>query len=223
MSIKSQIHEFIKENRQEADIPFAARIICSALPVNAVQTKKVESFAKQLAKEYSTIDQFPLDSHDAVCLAGFTIAAMSISPKEKVRELDKLLPAFDCWASVDSVTCRLKKLESEEDYFISLLTRDNPFQKRVGIIWLMRFKLKENPQRYLPIILSANDEHYYVKMAKAWCMAEAALVDFEYTTKVIEDTTDQFIKRKAISKCCDSFRITSQQKAKLKEIRTKIK
>lgn len=223
MSIKQQVHEFIKANRQEKDIPFAARIICTNLPLNAVPTKKVEAFAKELAKTHSTIDEFPLDSHDAVCLAGFALAAMKIPAKDKVKELDKLIPSFDCWGSVDCVTCRMKNLESEEDYFISLLKRENPFEKRVGIIWLMRFKLKSDPKKYLPIILSCEDEHYYVKMAKAWSLAEAALANFDYTKETIEKLSDTFIKRKAISKCCDSFRITPEQKDKLKEIRATIK
>ena len=223
MTIKEQIHNFIQAERQEKDIPFASRIINTNLPVNAVQTKKVDTLAKTFAKSVNTIDEFPLDSHDAVCLAGFTVAYMKIPAKDKVKELDKILPSFDCWASVDCITCRMKKLESEESYFISLLSRENPFQKRVGIIWLMRFRLKEDPKKYLPIILNVKDEHYYVEMAKAWSLAESALVDFDYTTKTIENLESEFIKRKAISKCCDSFRLTTEQKARLKEIRANIK
>lgn len=220
MTTKDLIHKFIEENKTgEKNIEFANRIIRTNYPLYAVPTKKVEAYAKELVRSGAKFQDFPLDSHDAICLAGFALASMKISPEEKVQHLDTLIKHFDTWATVDCITCRMKKMESEEEYFISLLKRKNPFEKRVGMIWLMRFKLKESPRLYLPLILSAYDEDYYVKMAKAWSIAECALANFDYAKSVISSTQDEFVRRKAISKCCDSFRINAYQKDELRKLR----
>lgn len=218
MNITKKVKEFIELNADAEKAAFARKLIPTQLPINGVPTKLVEDFAKKLAKEGEPWEEIPLDSHDGVCIAGFYLAAAKWSPAEKVEKLERLLPAFDNWATVDCVTCRLKRMESEQAYFESLLFRDNPFQKRVGIIWLMRFALSKDVSSTLQKIMATIDENYYVKMAKAWTLAEAALHDFDYTKQVIEQEKDEFIRNKAISKCCDSYRITPEQKTILKTL-----
>lgn len=218
MTTSEKINSFIIANadRQKAD--FSKKIIDTSFNLYGVPTKKLETFAKSLAKENLNFDEFPLNSHEAILIAGFYLAYSKLPVENIKKDFSKLIQHFDNWSSVDMITCRMAKLINEDDYFLSLLN-GTAFEKRVGIIFFMRFKLKTNLKHYLSIILNVDDENYYVKMAKAWSLAESALIDFDYTKQIISSIQDKFIRQKAISKCCDSFRLTKTQKEELKLLR----
>ena len=72
------------------------------------------------------------------------IAYSKFENSRKIEMLKEFLPLIDNWATCDGVATRLKKLESEKEFFINLLKNEKPFYKRVGIVWLMRFNLKQN-------------------------------------------------------------------------------
>ena len=65
-----------------------------------------------------------------------------------------------------------------------------------------------------------NDERYYVYMAEAWMLATFAIFDqegvFSYLNKEIVNIK---LKRKTISKICDSYRIKEDIKEKFKALR----
>ena len=60
-------------------------------------------------------------------------------------------------------------------------------------------------------------------MALAWTYQEALTKDFDFVLNFLKRIEDEFIFLKTISKAMDSFRITLQQKEKLKELRAQTK
>lgn len=216
-----KIKKFLEENSDEKKADFDNGLINTKYKILGINIKKIEDFAKKLLKEGQSPQFIHILSHEEVLLSGFMIAFSRESAKEKVEKLKKLLPFIDNWGSCDSIVVRLKNMESEKDFFVKLLSHEDPFYKRVGIVWLKRFMLKSNLHETISLLERVNSDNYYVKMALAWTYQEALTFDYEYMFAFLRKMKDDFVKNKTISKACDSFRMTKQQKEKLKELRGK--
>ena len=60
-------------------------------------------------------------------------------------------------------------------------------------------------------------------MAAAWLLAEVLIKDYNKGFEFLNSTMcDINIKLKAISKACDSFRVTDEQKTQLKALRAEL-
>lgn len=219
--VKEKVKKFLRENEDKNNAVFEKRIVATDYYLYGIKTPLLDQFAKGLVKEGVEFADLPLDSYEEVAIAGFALAKMKISPCEKIKYFDRLIKYFDNWAHCDMIVSRLKGLESKKEYFVGLLSREGEFEKRVGIIYLMSFCLKTDLKRVIEKVLSVNDEAYYVKMAQAWTIANAGVIDFEYIYAILPTISDKFLRNKSISKMCDSFRITSEQKEKLRKLRLK--
>ena len=60
-----------------------------------------------------------------------------------------------------------------------------------------------------------HNEEYMVMMAEAWLLATAAICYPQEIFYYLKDKADLTLKRKTISKICDSFRFTDETKEKL--------
>ena len=219
MNISQEVKAFVIQNADENLAEFSKKLIFTKYKIYGIKTAQLEAFAKELAKKDVNLYELPLDSHEEILIAGMTLSYSKMPEHEKIVFFNKLINHIDNWGTCDMIVCRLKKCESEIDYFKNLLTRAEPIQKRVGIIFLMRFALKADCENTVSLVLGVQDENYYVKMAQAWLIAEAALVEFDFVYETIKNLTDREIKLKAIQKLVDSFRITVEQKEKLKKLR----
>lgn len=217
--LADEVKDFLRKNEDKKNAIFQRRILVTDKYIYGLKTGVLEEYAKELVKRRVNIEDLPLDSFEEVLLAGMVLARSKMSKQDKIKYLDKLIVYFDNWAHCDMIVSRLKGLESEREYFEKLLLRENPFEKRVGIIYLMCYFVRKNARDGLDQILSVKDENYYVKMAQAWTIAEAGIRDFEYIFNLLPQIEDKFLRNKSISKMCDSFRITKEQKFELKKLR----
>lgn len=217
--LREEVKAFLLEHEDKLNAEFQKRIIVTDLYVYGLKTAVVENYAKELVKRGVTCEQLPLDSFEEVLLAGMVLARTKMPASEKIKYFDKLVVYFDNWAHCDMIVSRLKGLESERGYFESLLKRNDEFQIRVGIIYLMSFILRKDVRDALDLILSVKNEAYYVRMAQAWSLAEAGIRDYSYTLSKLKTIEDKFLRNKAISKMRDSYRITIEQKEELKGLR----
>lgn len=219
--VKEEIEEYINSHASEEKANFDRGLIETRFEIKGLKMKDIDDFAKRLVKMDINFKELPLDNHEEIVLAGCYIGHSKFSAKEKISLLSQLLPYIDNWASCDCVVSRLKNVESEREFFASLLKGDKPFYNRVGIVWLMRYQLKNDLKNVVELISHVKSDHFYVKMAKAWAYAEAFIYDFEFMYEFTKKIDDSFIKNKTIQKACESFRISSQNKEKLKELRVK--
>lgn len=214
-----EIKQFLEKNVDEGNALFSGKLTHTKYKIVGTKIKKCEEFAKNLVKEGKAPQFVHISSHEEILILGFMIAYSRIETQQKIEQLKQLLPFIDNWATCDSIIPRLKGLEKEKDFFVSLLSYDNPFYQRVGIIWLKRFVLKEKVKDTIKFLDGVKSQNYYVKMALAWTFQEALIYDFDFMYDYISSLNDDFIKRKTISKAVDSFRINAKQKEKLKELR----
>lgn len=153
----------------------------------------------------------------------------------KIKDIDKcycalidFVPRIDNWATCDQTVASLKAFKKDNinkyfDKFISLAKDNREFYARIGIIMLMTYYLKDETIDDILAILPLIDNHsYYVGMAVAWLISVAYIKYREKTVKLIKSQKmSKFIQNKAISKCHDSYRVSTEDKEMLKKYRIK--
>lgn len=247
MNFTQKIKSFLKENADPVNAGFQERLIYTNDKIWGIKTPILENFVKEFIKAGGKFEDFKFDSFEEVVMAGMFIGRSKVEDKQKVEWLKAWLPHVDNWASCDMIVGRLKGMQSEAEFFKSLLTGVHVFTQRFGIIWLMRWNLKVELDQTLQLVMQVASKRdgqicknkvccqcnklchkknnvgqcYYLQMAKAWCLAEAVLVDYDYTKSIIANIDDKFLRNKAISKACESFRVSESQKEELRRLKIK--
>jgi len=221
MNFTQKIKEFLNVNADPENAVFQRRLIFTNYKIWGLKTPPLENFVKELIKEGASFEDFKHDSHEEIVMAGMFIGRSKVENQQKLKWLKEWLNYVDNWASCDQIVGRLKGMESEAEFFKDLLNGQQTFTQRFGIIWLMRWNLKKDLVETLKLVMPVENDDYYIKMAKAWTLAEAVLIDYEYTKNIIAGIDDKFLRNKAISKACESFRVKEEQKQELKKLRIK--
>lgn len=122
-----------------------------------------------------------------------------------------------CWATCDALKFdnNIEYLELSKKYTQS----NEPYTIRIGIIILFAF-IETNIDDIFEILKQINKDDYYINMAYSWLLCECYIKNKTKTIKYIEENEiNNFVINKMISKCHDSFRITQEEKEKLKKYR----
>ena len=95
------------------------------------------------------------------------------------------------------------------------------YEIRYGIGLLMRLYLDEDfSTEYLDLAASVHTDEYYINMMTAWYFATALAKQWDATFPYIEEyRLPRWVHQKAIQKAVESYRITPEQKARLKAFR----
>ena len=195
--------------------------------VIGVRTPELRRFAKEFSKTDMAEDflsALPHRYYEENNLHAFMISLMK-DYDEAVRRLNVFIPYVDNWATCDmmrpvSFGKHRKELLTEIDEW---LKSDEPYTVRFGIEMLMVHYLEDDfdisfPQR----VVAIRSDEYYVKMMVAWYFATALAYRYDEILPFIENgLSDPWTHNKAIQKAVESYRITSDQKEYLKELKVK--
>ena len=123
------------------------------------------------------------------------------------------------WAITDTLSTYLKKFTFEKywNLFASLEDSSFVYDRRLAfVLGLKHYK----DERILEVIsyIKPNEE-YMVMMAQAWLLATVAIVYQQEVFDYLKSLQDLALKRKTISKICDSFRFDEKAKALFKSLR----
>ena len=138
---------------------------------------------------------------------------------EQLEFLDKNIKYAKSWAVTDTINHSLKKCPFDLfwEFFLSHYKNEHVYTRRFSYIFGLMFYKDE---RILKIFnyINENDE-YMVMMAEAWLLATIAIVFPEQVFELLKTLKDQKLKLKTISKICDSYRFTPEQKEQFKTLR----
>ena len=138
-----------------------------------------------------------------------------------IRRVEAFLPYIDNWATCDQLSPKVFKKHKDE-----LLTRirmwmksDHTYTIRFAIGMLMQHFLDEDfDLQYPDMVAQIRSEEYYVNMMIAWYFATALAKQWEAALPLIP-TLPEWVRRKAIQKACESFRVSDAHKTTLKKYR----
>ncbi|MBQ9448656.1 MAG: DNA alkylation repair protein [Acholeplasmatales bacterium] len=228
MNISKEIKEFLFQNQDKEFQVFQQPLIPNIDPnsIIGVRLPLLRDYAKTLIKN-PDIDSFlnvlPHEYNEENLLHAIILSNLKDFDK-LVSELDKFLPYINNWTISDTLipnvfNKHLDKLATKCDEWMS---SSDIYAIRFGIKMLMKFYLKDDTfnVEYLEKVSKIKSDEYYINMMIAWYFAEALAKQYDHAIKYIENKKlSKWVHNKAISKACDSYRITPDKKEYLKSLR----
>ena len=142
-----------------------------------------------------------------------------------LNQLEAFLPYVDNWAVCDGLQPAIFKKHTEElrEKVPGWIASEAPYTRRFGMHMLMTYFLDDAfDVSMLDQSATLRSEEYYVNMMTAWLFAEALVRQWDATLPYIEgQRLDKWTHNKAIQKAIESYRLTDEQKATLKSLKTK--
>lgn len=140
--------------------------------------------------------------------------------KLAVFEIDEFLPYVDNWAVCDTIKPKSFRKHRGELFgkIKEYLASPHEYTVRFGLSMLMSHFLDEDfTPDALELAYAVDREEYYVKMMKAWFFATAAAKRYKETLPYIRrGLGDAETLRMTVRKCLDSFRVSDENKAKIR-------
>ena len=192
-----------------------------------IRTPDLRKYAKQLGKSSDIIEflqTLPHKYFDENQLHAFIISEIN-DFKNCIDEINRFLPYIDNWATCDQLSPKVFKKYHNElfEYIKDWLKSDKVYTLRFGIGMLMEHFLDEDFDILYPETVSKiRSGEYYINMMIAWYFATALAKQYESVIPFIENNSlDIWTHNKAIQKSIESYRITDEQKAYLRELKIK--
>lgn len=190
-----------------------------------VRTPKLRSYAKTLIKDNNYenfLNDLPHKYFDENQLHAFIISEIK-DYDTCISYLNKFLPYVDNWATCDQLSPKVfKKYQSEllEQIKIWIKSRKT-YTIRFAIGMLMKYFLdNEFKVEYLNMVSNVKSDEYYVNMMVAWFFATALAKKYdEAITFIEENKLDTWIHNKTIQKAIESYRISTNQKNYLRNLK----
>ncbi len=192
-----------------------------------VRLPELRAIAKDLVKQdgINALEYLSDDSYEEVLLQCFVIGYARMPLEEKKPYIISYLDKCDSWGLIDSFvsTLKLKKNEAEPMWQWLQILKNNsePYYIRYILVTMMsKFLDDEHIDDVLKYVISIHSDHYYVEMAQAWLLATACIrYADEVETILQEGQLNKFVHNKTIQKSIESYRISDEEKAKLRGLR----
>ncbi|MGN0022447.1 MAG: DNA alkylation repair protein [Elusimicrobiaceae bacterium] len=218
---------FLKQNSDEKARKFSASLIPGA-NLLGVKLPVLRKLAAEIAK--GDWEEFflyaPEEYTEYVMLKGFLLGHIK-DIKTLLKYLKLYIPKINNWAVCDSPLSSLKlikKHQAEVWRFIQPYVKDKrEYYARAAACLLMDFFVDEvYIDRTLLALREIKAEEYYRQMAVAWAVSVCYVKFPEKTESLLKNNDfDDFTHNKAISKIRDSFRVSKEDKERLKSLRRK--
>lgn len=204
---------------------FQRRLIPNIEPdtIIGVRTPELRKYAKKMMNG-EKLGALPHKYFDENQLHAFAISGMK-DFQNCIEELNRFLPFVDNWATCDQMSPKIFKKHKNEllEHIKIWIESDKTYTVRFAIGMLMEHFLGEDFDiKYLDMVASIRSDEYYVNMMIAWYFATALAKKYEQTLPYIENVKLQiWTHNKAIQKAIESYRITTEQKNYLRNLKIK--
>ena len=190
-----------------------------------VRTPKLKEIAKQIAKEnYEEFLQNAQDEYyEELVLQGLVIGYAKISIEDTFKYLEEFVPKINSWAVCD-VTCanlKITKKYMEEmwNFLEKYINSKKEYEIRFALVMYLDYFLTDE---YIDDILRKIDKitnkEYYVQMAIAWLVSIEYIKQKEKTEVFLQNNKlDKFTQNKSIQKICESYRVSNEDKEKVRK------
>lgn len=216
--------------RDENYAAFSAKLIPNLPPDRfiGVRSPQLRALAKELFKDSNNqtikqshfFEKLPHRYHEENMLHAYLLC------EEKkydilVDETERFLPYIDNWAVCDSLAPRAF-VRHKEELLLRIekwMTAEHEYTVRFGIGMLMRHYLDADFRpEHLRWVADIQHEEYYIKMMQAWYFATALAKQWDATFPML-DSLEGWVRGKSIQKALESYRVTDDHKAILRDLR----
>ena len=223
---------YIAELKSQGDAKyreFTEKIVSTKYPIIGLRMPFLKKEAKKISRDdpESFLSCVRFDTYEEVLLEALVIANIT-DLDTYLSYFDSFLDKIDNWAVCDTLVSSSKIMSKERNCFFRkgriLIRSKEPFVARVGfVIFLTHCVTGHYPKQMFPLITHYQSDSYYVGMAIAWLLS-VLLIDFYDETKgyLEENHLSKFILQKTVSKACDSYRLSKEQKDELRALKKRL-
>lgn len=194
-----------------------------------VRIPQLRAMAKEISKnDYKEFFKNVQDEYyEELVLQGLVIGYAKISIEETFEYLKKFVPKINSWAVCDTTCSNLKitKKHMQEmwEFLEQYIKSNKEYEIRFALVMYLNYYLNDE---YIDEILQKIDKidnkEYYVQMAIAWLVSFAYIKQKEKTEKYLhKNNLDKFTLNKSIQKICESYRVSDEDKIKLRKLKIK--
>lgn len=180
---------------------------------------------RQIIKEHKNdnelkVEDFKLGKYLEVDFIYFGLSLIRLSTsEEQLLFLINNIKGAKSWAITDCMSTYMKKVSFDQffSFFKNMYKSKYTYDRRMA--YILALKQYKNPNILSVLPLIQTNEEYIVMMSEAWLLSTLAI---EYENEVFEylkTLKDLTLKRKTISKICDSLRFSDGSKDKFKSLR----
>ena len=209
---------------------FTARLLPGTDDLLGVRLPELRALARRIAREGAA--EYLAGASDASMeerlLQGLVIGYAKLDADARRDALERFLPKIDSWSVCDSActTCKFfaKAPEAWFAWLAACARRPEEYQARFGLVSLLDHFVRPGPESarsVLAVCAEVRNEAHYARMANAWTIAEcAAVVPDDVVVLLRDGGLDEFTRRMAIRKACESYRISAEDKERFRVLRT---
>lgn len=192
-----------------------------------VRVPQLKQIAKEIAKkDYKEFLENAQDEYyEELVLQGLVIGYSKTTIEETFKYLKSFVPKINSWAVCDTTCSNLKitkkYMREMWEFLEKYINSDREYEIRFALVMYLNYYLSEE---YIDEIFEKvnkiTNKEYYVQMAVAWLVSFAYIKQKEKTEKYLyKNNLDKFTLNKSIQKICESYRVSDEDKAKLRKIK----
>lgn len=200
-----------------------------------IRIPNLKSFAKKFVKENdgkAYLDE-ALKGKDKyfeeVLFQGLVIGYYTkMKLEEKIEYIKLFIPKIDSWAITDTVIPTFKFKEKELvqvwKFILPYTKSEKEFEVRFAVIVMLDyFIVPQYVDKVIKTLDGIKNDAYYAEMAIAWTLAE---IGIKFNDKLMtylkgDNHLDKFTYNKTLQKMIESYRISEEQKAELRNMKRK--
>ena len=191
-----------------------------------VRLPVIQKYAKSLDEDTKNVFLSELSHyyHEENILHAFILSNIK-DYDEFITKTDAFLPYVTNWSVCDAI-CN-KHLNKYKDKLIRVVYRwlksKELYRVRYAVKCLMNYYLGDDfKEEHIDKVAEVKLDDYYVKMMVAWYLATGLAKNYDAFVKPIENHKfDKFTHNKAIQKAVESYRVSDEHKAYLKQLKIK--
>jgi len=219
MSIREELYGIADPEYRD----FHTKMVPGSFEVLGVKMPVLKEMSKRICKDdWRSFLEQSVKYHEEQVLNALVIATAGMTIDERLLLTKKFVPTIGDWGVCD-VFCSMFKAKRTEkkklwEYCLELIDTDDEFMMRVSAVMMRyRFLDDEHIEEVLHLLSVKNHPGYYYKMGAAWTLSACYLIYPERTENALfSESLDKEIRNKAIQKISDSFRVSEDDKEKLK-------
>ncbi|MBR3351419.1 MAG: DNA alkylation repair protein, partial [Erysipelotrichaceae bacterium] len=156
---------------------------------------------------------------------GFVIGYSKMPMADRIPYINDYINKSDSWNLIDSFVSTVKPKVREREvlwnYLDYIKYSDRPFTVRFVLVMMLNSYLDdEHIDEVLRYTESIQSDHYYVTMAQAWLLATAYINYDDKVNEILErGKLNKFTHNKTIQKAIESYRISDEDKERLRRMR----
>ncbi len=227
--IESELNKYTEIKYQK----FSSSLIPGVNNILGIRIPNLRKIAKNIASGdwQKFLCDYKEEYMEETMLKGLVITLLEEDLNFMLDVISNFIPKINNWAVCDTFSmglkCFAKNKKETFDFLMPYLNSDKEYEMRFGVVMLLaHFIDAQYIDRVLKILYTLNPkkycDYYYVKMAIAWAISVCYVKFPDKTFEYIENNTlDNFTHNKSISKIIESYRVSKEDKARLKLLKRK--